>query len=88
MSFVEKYRPCYTYEDYCQWDGNWELIDGMPYARFQQVKYYLFADPQFKKSGVYQLLNNKYEPVAVNPGNYTFHLTEVCNAVDLSHIWD
>jgi Uma2 family endonuclease len=26
------YRPCYTYDDYVQWEGRWELIDGMPYA--------------------------------------------------------
>ena len=32
MSIAEKYRPYYTYEDYCQWEGNWELIEGMPYA--------------------------------------------------------
>jgi len=24
--------PHYTYEDYCQWEGRWELIDGIPYA--------------------------------------------------------
>lgn len=27
-----KYRPHYTYDDYCQWEGRWELIEGMPYA--------------------------------------------------------
>ena len=32
MSIAAKYRPYYTYEDYCQWEGNWELIEGMPYA--------------------------------------------------------
>ena len=32
MPIAQKYRPHYTYEDYCQWEGNWELIDGMPYA--------------------------------------------------------
>ncbi len=32
MSIAEKYRPYYTYEDYCQWEGRWELIEGMPYA--------------------------------------------------------
>jgi hypothetical protein len=32
MSIAGKYRPHYTYEDYCQWEGNWELIEGMPYA--------------------------------------------------------
>lgn len=32
MSIAEKYRPSYTYDDYCQWEGRWELIEGMPYA--------------------------------------------------------
>ena len=26
------YFPIYTYEDYKKWDGDWELIDGYPYA--------------------------------------------------------
>ncbi len=32
MPIAEKYRPFYTYNDYCQWEGRWELIEGMPYA--------------------------------------------------------
>lgn len=32
MSIAERYRPSYTYEDYCEWEGRWELIEGMPYA--------------------------------------------------------
>lgn len=24
--------PAYTYDDYCLWEGRWELIDGIPYA--------------------------------------------------------
>jgi len=32
MSIAAKYRPYYTYDDYCQWKGRWELIEGMPYA--------------------------------------------------------
>jgi Uma2 family endonuclease len=27
-----KYFPNYTVEDYQQWEGDWELIDGVPYA--------------------------------------------------------
>ena len=27
-----KYIPHYTYEDYCHWEGQWELIDGIPIA--------------------------------------------------------
>ncbi len=32
MSSAIKILPHYTYEDYCQWEGRWELIDGIPYA--------------------------------------------------------
>lgn len=32
MSIADKYRPQFTYTDYLQWEGRWELIDGMPYA--------------------------------------------------------
>jgi Uma2 family endonuclease len=27
-----KILPHYTYEDYCLWEGRWELIEGIPYA--------------------------------------------------------
>ncbi|HGG59492.1 MAG TPA: Uma2 family endonuclease [Gammaproteobacteria bacterium] len=29
---VLPYQEYYTYEDYQQWQGDWELIEGMPYA--------------------------------------------------------
>ena len=32
MGSAIKILPHYTYEDYCQWEGRWELIDGIPYA--------------------------------------------------------
>jgi Uma2 family endonuclease len=32
MSGAVKILPHYTYEDYIQWEGKWELIDGIPYA--------------------------------------------------------
>ncbi len=32
MSHLAKILPYYTYEDYCQWEGRWELIEGIPYA--------------------------------------------------------
>ena len=32
MQVAHKYLPHYTYNDYCLWEGNWELIDGIPYA--------------------------------------------------------
>jgi Uma2 family endonuclease len=36
MSIAAKYLPNYTYEDYCQWEGQWELIEGIPYAMSPQ----------------------------------------------------
>ncbi|MCX7990076.1 MAG: Uma2 family endonuclease, partial [Aquificaceae bacterium] len=27
-----KYVPYYTYEDYKKWQGDWELVEGVPYA--------------------------------------------------------
>jgi Uma2 family endonuclease len=32
MSSAYKILPHYTYEDYCRWEGRWELIDGIPHA--------------------------------------------------------
>lgn len=32
MSSVVKILPHYTYEDYCQWEGHWEVLEGIPYA--------------------------------------------------------
>lgn len=34
MGFALKseHLPEYTYEDYLKWEGNWELINGVPYA--------------------------------------------------------
>lgn len=27
-----KLLPYYTYQDYCKWEGRWELIEGIPFA--------------------------------------------------------
>jgi Uma2 family endonuclease len=55
----------------------------------QKVKYYLIVDPQFKKIEVYELLNNKYEPVAVNPSSYNFILDDNCTAnTAFEDIWE
>ena len=178
MSIAAKYRPYYTYEDYCQWEGRWELIEGMPYAmspapipahqrvsvllnfefvkalknckncklfqpldwkikedtivqpdllivcekiekkfldfppvlvveilspstagkdrgekmelyQSQKVKYYLIADPQFKKLEIYEYINTQYEPVSVNPEMYNFILHDNCTVdVNLLDIWE
>ena len=179
MSIAEKYRPHYTYEEYCQWEGNWELIEGMPYAMSpapvpahqnangniytalknalkksckkckaylpldwkiaedtvvqpdvlivcdkiekkyldfppalvvevlspstaskdrgekmelylsQKIKYYLIADPKFKKIEIYQLTDGQYQPIAISPENYIFNLEDDCIAeVSFEDIWD
>ena len=32
MNPAIKILPHYTYEDYCNWEGRWEIIEGIPYA--------------------------------------------------------
>jgi Uma2 family endonuclease len=32
MANARKILPNYTYADYCQWEGKWEIIDGIPHA--------------------------------------------------------
>jgi len=32
LSLAERYRESYTYEDYKSWSGDWELIEGVPFA--------------------------------------------------------
>ncbi len=32
MNSAFKILPHYTYDDYCKWEGRWEIIDGIPYA--------------------------------------------------------
>ncbi len=32
MTVIAKILPNYTYEDYCRWEGQWELIEGIPYS--------------------------------------------------------
>jgi len=32
MNLAKKYPPRYTYEDYKLWEGDWELVEGIPYA--------------------------------------------------------
>lgn len=34
MSALRSVLPHYTYEDYCLWEGRWEIIDGIPYAMY------------------------------------------------------
>ncbi len=39
MNLALKYLPRYTIKDYLKWEGDWELIEGVPYA---------LASPSFK----------------------------------------
>jgi Uma2 family endonuclease len=32
MGRAYKILPNYTYDDYCQWEGKWEVIEGIPHA--------------------------------------------------------
>ncbi|MGC8783703.1 MAG: Uma2 family endonuclease, partial [Armatimonadota bacterium] len=36
---VPKYLPHYTYADYVQWEGRWELIEGIPFAMSPQPSF-------------------------------------------------
>ena len=39
MSAIQRFEsPHYTYEDFCQWEGQWELIQGIPYAMTPDIK--------------------------------------------------
>ena len=51
FAFKEKHLPHYTYPDYVLWEGNWELINGVPYAmspmpswRHQSLNGNIFAE--------------------------------------------
>ena len=61
----------------------------MEIYQWQKVKYYLIVDPQFKKTEIYQLITDKYEPVAITPQNFTFQIEEDGSIdVNFSDIWD
>jgi len=32
MALKLKVLPNYTYDDYVQWEGKWEVIEGIPFA--------------------------------------------------------
>lgn len=55
----------------------------------QAVKYYLIVDPQFKKTEVYELIDNKYQPVSISPIEYEFTLDEGYKLpVNFDGMWD
>ncbi len=55
----------------------------------QGVKYYLIAEPPFKKIEVYELIDAKYLPVSVSPTEYEFILDDDCTLpVNFDGAWD
>lgn len=71
MSSAVKILPHYTYEDYVQWEGRWELIEGVPYAMSPQPvpkhqlisvslsSSFFIALKKCKKCNVYQPIDYK-----------------------------
>jgi Uma2 family endonuclease len=58
MPGAVKILPYYTYDDYVQWEGKWEIIDGIPYAmspaptpRHQIIGANLLAEFRFALKG-------------------------------------
>jgi len=47
MSNAVKLLPHYTYSDYENWEGQWELIDGIPYAMSHVLIYYSIVPARF-----------------------------------------
>lgn len=96
MSSAYKLLPYYTYEDYCQWEGRWELIEGIPYAMspmprpaHQTVAGNLHAefraaikDSKCSKCKVYQPIDYKIaEDTILNPD-----LLIVCGPITKSYL--
>jgi Uma2 family endonuclease len=53
------------------------------------VQYYLIVDPQFKKIEIYELIERKYQPVAVSPAAFEFIVKDGCSfSVNLENSWD
>ena len=56
LAFKEEHLPHYNYEDYKQWEGDWELIDGIPYSMaptpnitHQELNLNIGLEGEFKK---------------------------------------
>jgi Uma2 family endonuclease len=53
------------------------------------VKYYLIVDAQFKKTEIYELIEKKYQPIAVSPADVEFILNDGCRfSLNLENIWE
>ena len=80
MSNAIKILPHYTYDDWINWEGQWELIDGIPYAmspmpvpKHQRVAANILAEfrielKKCKHCNVYQPLDYKIsDEIIVQP---------------------
>ncbi len=80
MGSAVKILPHYTYEDYVQWEGRWEVIEGVPYAmspqpvpKHQRIAGDLFVEfkkalKKCKRCSVYLPVDYKiYEDTIVQP---------------------
>ncbi|MBE7171449.1 MAG: Uma2 family endonuclease [Williamsia sp.] len=54
----------------------------------QGVHYYVIVDPQFRKIEIYELVDGKYQPVAVTPSTFDFTLDGYTASVDFTNTWD
>ena len=55
----------------------------------QKVKYYLILDISVKKIEIYQLTDDKYQPVSISPAEWDFQLQDNCSTrVSFSDLWD
>ena len=55
----------------------------------QKVKYYIIADPQFKRLEIYLHDGATYKPTALDPEVFSFELNENCTAlVNFLNIWE
>ncbi len=94
MSSAVKILPHYTYNDWILWEGQWELIDGIPYAmspmpvpEHQRIAMSLGAEftmvlKSCKKCSVYQPIDYKVaEDIILEPD-----LLIVCNTIEKKYL--
>jgi Uma2 family endonuclease len=70
MNTIKDYLPHYTVRDYFQWEGDWELIEGIPYA--------MAPSPLWKHQRVVSILVRQIEGQLENCPEGCF----VCQEVD------
>src|SRR4051812_40859049 len=89
MSSAVKILPHYTYDDWVNWKGQWELIEGIPYAMspmpvpgHQRVANALSAEFHFALKGCKRC--NAYQPIDYKIADDTIlqpDIIVVCNSI-------